>query len=272
MSNVYIDVTANGDRNNANVGVLSLNDSSSDFYNIKISGTIMAKADDVKVGCLVCDADGTEVDEVHNDMDMTLIASSPINKAGGIIATAKGCRISNCSMNGTIIDKKSHTKAGGIAGTMALSKETTEIINCDNYADITAHYSGGIIAGCTSFEVEFGELGDGQIFDWQIGDGQIGDGQIGIKETDIGKLSVDQCTNAGCLKGVKSKILIKAIEGEAAGIVATSLCNPDSTITNCTNNGTVNNINAQIQRNALFKSPLSICKTKQSITNALSIK
>ena len=250
MSNVDIDVTALKNKNNAYVGVLSLNDTSSEFHNIKISGTIRAKADDVRVGGLICNAEGTEVDEVHNDMDMKLIASSLINKAGGIIAVTKGCMISNCSMNGSITDEESHTKAGGIAGTMALnSKETTEIINCNNYADITAHYSGGIIAGCTSFEVKFGELGDGQIGDWQIGDGQIGDwqigdgqigdGQIGIKETDIGKLSVDQCTNEGCLTGVKSKIRSIAIEGEAAGIVATSLCDPDSTITNCSNNGTV---------------------------------
>ncbi|MBQ3369701.1 MAG: hypothetical protein IJG48_01635 [Mogibacterium sp.] len=200
MSNVDIDVTALKNKNNAYVGVLSLKDTSSAFYNIEISGTIEAKSDDVAVGGLVCDAEGIAVDNINNDIDMTLTASSLINKAGGILATAGGCTITNCSMKGTIRDEESHVRAGGIVGSMSAKvKEKTEIINCVNYADITAHYCGGIIGGCAS----------------------------------LGELNVEQCANTGSLTGAKAKL----IEGEVAGIVATSVCDPDNTIINCVNEG-----------------------------------
>jgi len=232
MSNVDIDVTALKNKNDTFVGVLSLSDSSSEFYNIEINGTISAKSDDVRVGGLVCNADGSVVDNVNNDIDMTVIASSAINKAGGIIGAAKKCRISNCSMKGSIRDEKANTAAGGIVGGMsAKSKDKTEITNCVNNADITAHYCGGIIAGCTAADkLDLGGLGDGVIDLGGLGDGQIGDGDLGIEE-----LFVDKCTNTGRLTGVKGRL----IEGEVAGIVATSVCDLDNTITDCINEGEI---------------------------------
>lgn len=85
-----------------------------------------------------------------NYTNQDISKSSEAKNVGGLLATGEACLIRDVKVSGTIYGTNI-SNVGGIAGTL----KDSEIVDCENYCDITArYYCGGIVGSIFSGKVQ----------------------------------------------------------------------------------------------------------------------